>query len=171
MKKHTISLIACLLIPLAGVSSGETVEYVTVRSTADLNTSATDLIELVAHNQQMGHGRYIELEGWGSLPISGFIEYKGQMIPQPSKIGSKFTGVTQVRVSSTTIITLKITKNGATQSGATEAKVKVPTDATGDVQVVMESSEDGKTWVLAGPGPYPAKGSNLQFRIRIVTTQ
>ena len=35
----------------------------------------------------------------------------------------------------------------------------------------MESSEDGKTWVLAGPGPYPAKGSKLHFRIRIVTTQ
>ena len=55
--------------------------------------------------------------------------------------------------------------------GSSAAEVEVPADATGDVQVVMESSEDGETWVLAGPGPYPANGSKRKFRLRVVTSK
>ena len=59
-----------------------------------------------------------------------------------------------------------------TSTGSSSAaEVEVPADATGDVQVVMESSEDGETWVLAGPGPYPANGSKRKFRLRVVTSK
>ncbi len=64
-------------------------------------------------------------------------------------------------------MTYRITRNAA--GGGSSPAVKIPAGATGDVQVVMESSEDGRTWVLAGPGPYPANGPRRQFRLRVIS--
>ncbi len=65
------------------------------------------------------------------------------------------------------VVTYRITRNAA--GGGSSPAVKIPAGATGDVQVVMESSEDGTTWVLAGPGPYPANGNRRQFRLRVIS--
>ena len=70
-------------------------------------------------------------------------------------------------------LTYRITRAAAEAGGGgagaeAGSSVKIPEGATGDVQVVMESSEDGITWVLAGPGPYPANGTRRQFRLRII---
>ena len=84
----------------------------------------------------------------------------------PRKIQIQGTGTAGANV------TYRVTRNafGETSSPADAgAAVKIPAGATGDVQVVMESSEDGTTWVLAGPGPYPANGNRRQFRLRVIS--
>ena len=96
--------------------------------------------------------------------------FTNQVFYGPCKI--QFTGSSQspsVRPSLTYRINRAAAEAGGGGSGAEAgSSVKIPEGATGDVQVVMESSEDGITWVLAGPGPYPANGTRRQFRLRII---
>ena len=197
MKKHTASIIACLLIPLAGLCAGERVEYGTIFLDDDNNSGAVNipegvLFQVVGAASSNGEPVYTNIEregaGLGSKRIQnhiGIFRYQNsnKITPDAGWDKAALNGIVGPGVYSISrnngasgafILSYKLTyptTEDSSSTDTTEAEVEVPADATGDVQVVMESSEDGKTWVLAGPGPYPAKGSKLQFRIRIVTTQ
>jgi hypothetical protein len=56
---------------------------------------------------------------------------------------------------------------GSTQSIPSTAVV-IPTDATGPVQIVLESSQDLVNWVPALPGTYGAITTNRFFRVRAI---
>ena len=161
------------------VEEGETFEVLAYYLTGDISNyilvSAKDREPLTEPTDQWlddDEGSYanvrLKYDTWNKYQRPNLVFYGPCMIQLQTSYGNR------PRYSSFARVTYRInspTTEDSSSSDATEAKVKVPADATGDVQVVMESSEDGKTWVLAGPGPYPAKGSKLQFRIRIVTTQ
>jgi len=46
--------------------------------------------------------------------------------------------------------------------------VVIPTDATGPVNVILESSTDLVTWTAANPGTYGASTTKRFFRVRAV---
>lgn len=46
--------------------------------------------------------------------------------------------------------------------------VVIPTDATGPVDIVLESSPDLVNWTAALPGTYGASATNRFFRVRAV---
>lgn len=60
------------------------------------------------------------------------------------------------------------TENEAVLSAAAGSSVVIPTDATGPVQVIMESSTDLITWTAATPGTYGANTTKRFFRLRAV---
>ena len=62
----------------------------------------------------------------------------------------------------------RITPNVDTQSPQSSQTVVIPEDADGEVEIILESSNDLVTWVAANPGRYdPAVGPRF-FRIRAV---
>jgi hypothetical protein len=56
----------------------------------------------------------------------------------------------------------------ASNGGLPSTAVVIPTDATGPVQIVLESSTDLVNWNAASPGTYGATTSNRFFRVRAV---
>ena len=48
--------------------------------------------------------------------------------------------------------------------------VVIPTDANGNVQIILESSTDLVNWTAASPGEYNAATQNRFFRVRAVVT-
>ena len=55
------------------------------------------------------------------------------------------------------------------QAGTPSNAVVIPADATGPVQVVLESSTDLITWTGATPGSYGTSTTKRFFRVRAVT--
>jgi hypothetical protein len=54
------------------------------------------------------------------------------------------------------------------QSGVPANAVVIPTDATGPVQIVLESSSDLINWTSSLPGTYGSTYSNRFFRVRAI---
>ena len=54
----------------------------------------------------------------------------------------------------------------ATSTGIPSTAVVIPTNATGQVNIILESSTDLVTWVTATPGSYGAATQNRFFRVR-----
>mgnify|MGYP006284161643 CR=1 FL=1 len=61
------------------------------------------------------------------------------------------------------------TRSNISSSNSTPANaVVIPSDATGGVQIILESSTDLITWTQANPGTYGASTAKRFFRIRAV---
>jgi len=70
--------------------------------------------------------------------------------------------------SSTTGITYRLKDNISTTTTTPTSAVVIPTDATGPVNVILESSTDLVTWTAANPGTYGASTTKRFFRVRAV---
>ncbi len=66
------------------------------------------------------------------------------------------------------VISYRIRPNSSTSSSTPANAVVIPTDATGSVQIILESSTDLITWTQANPGTYGASTAKRFFRIRAV---
>ena len=82
-----------------------------------------------------------------------------------------FTGVTNISVSDSSgyvgALTFTVTTPTA-QSTIPANAVVIPTDATGPVQIVLESSSDLINWTSSLPGTYGSTYSNRFFRVRAI---
>ncbi|HEY5044185.1 MAG TPA: hypothetical protein VIK53_19615 [Verrucomicrobiae bacterium] len=81
-----------------------------------------------------------------------------------------FTGVTNISVSSyggVSALTFTIT-TPSVQSSIPANAVVIPTDATGPVQIVLESSSDLVNWTSSLPGTYGSTYTNRFFRVRAI---
>ncbi len=67
--------------------------------------------------------------------------------------------------------TFSITTPSQTQNYIPANAVVIPTDATGNVQIVLESSSDLVNWNAALPGTYGSTYSNRFFRVRVLAGQ
>jgi hypothetical protein len=83
-----------------------------------------------------------------------------------------FTGVTNISVatvSSGAVAALTFTITTPTvQSSIAANAVVIPTDATGPVQIVLESSSDLVNWTSSLPGTYGSTYTNRFFRVRAI---
>jgi hypothetical protein len=66
------------------------------------------------------------------------------------------------------IITYRIKNNISTTTTIPTSADVIPTDATGPVNVILESSTDLVTWTAANPGTYGASTTKRFFRVRAV---
>lgn len=57
---------------------------------------------------------------------------------------------------------------GTSPAGTPSTAVVIPTDASGPVQIILESSTDLISWNAASPGSYGASTANRFFRVRAV---
>jgi hypothetical protein len=65
-------------------------------------------------------------------------------------------------------ITYRLKDNASSTTTTPTSAVVIPTDATGPVNVILESSTDLVTWTQANPGTYGASTSKRFFRVRAV---
>lgn len=81
-----------------------------------------------------------------------------------------FTGVTNILVSAnSSVVALTFTVTTPTiQSYIPANAVVIPVDATGPVQIVLESSSDLINWTSSLPGTYGNTYSNRFFRVRAI---
>jgi hypothetical protein len=85
-----------------------------------------------------------------------------------------FTGVTNISVypktsAYTVALTFTITTpTASSQSSIPANAVVIPTDATGPVQIVLESSSDLVNWTSSLPGTYGSTYTNRFFRVRAI---
>lgn len=54
------------------------------------------------------------------------------------------------------------------ESYTPSAGVVIPSDATGPVNIIMESSADMVNWTMANPGTYGSSATNRFFRVRAI---
>ncbi len=74
---------------------------------------------------------------------------------------------------STTIkyVSYKLTRaSELAQSSTPVNTVVIPTDANGNVEIILESSTDLVNWTAASPGEYSSATQNRFFRVRAVVT-
>ena len=65
-----------------------------------------------------------------------------------------------------TFVTIQVKDNESQSSPSTA--VVIPTDATGPVNIILESSSDLVNWTSALPGTYGSSATNRFFRVRAV---
>ena len=101
--------------------------------------------------QDNGESGFISLNANANFPhnISG-----------PARIRSSDAG--------TYFLTLRLKDNIATTTTIPTSAVVIPTDATGPVNVILESSTDLVTWTQANHGTYGASTTKRFFRVRAV---
>jgi len=68
----------------------------------------------------------------------------------------------------TAVLTYRMKDNLSTTTTTPTSAVVIPTDATGPVNVILESSTDLVNWTQANPGTYGASTTKRFFRVRAV---
>jgi hypothetical protein len=66
------------------------------------------------------------------------------------------------------VVTYRLVDNISTTTTTPTSAVVIPTDATGQVKIVLESSTDLVNWTEANPGNYGASAYKRFFRVRAV---
>jgi hypothetical protein len=170
MNKFNFAVVVMVLIlGWSFKGSAQTVQYVTI----------------VATNFNGGTASYLPLQtnqivSWvgNASSVNVFMNFpSGATVPFLTTSGT-FTGLTNIIVSQAgngaipAVATFQIT----TPSSANVVSNYVPADAivipasaTGNVQIILESSPDLVNWTAASPGTYGASaGTNRFFRVRAV---
>ena len=95
----------------------------------------------------------------------------GEKIPIPKLAGPCTLRVKQLHLNSPVLITFAITRASPSPAATVPANAAViPEDASGQFQVVLESSTDTLTWTPAMPGQYGGSTQKRFFRTRIIKT-
>ena len=68
----------------------------------------------------------------------------------------------------TAVLTYRMKDNTSSSTTTPTSAVVIPTDATGPVKIILESSTDLVTWTEANPGTYGASTSKRFYRVRAV---
>jgi hypothetical protein len=116
---------------------------------------------------------------YGSIPNGPTINFQPFNLSQSvgsssqsaffSQISQTATGITNIQVSTgwaTFQITTPAAANVISNYVPADAIV-IPASATGNVQIILESSPDLMNWTAASPGTYGASdGTNRFFRVR-----
>ena len=161
---------AALAILLGGwsfIATAQTVQYVTLVTTNSLSVQYS-----VQTNQ------IVSLVGvYGNSAVRGsFTDGTTITLPIPSSGPFQmFTGLTNISLYAgniTLCATLQITTPAAANvvSNYVPADaIVIPTSATGNVQIILESSTDLLNWTAASPGTYGASSAtNRFFRVRAI---
>jgi len=97
---------------------------------------------------------------------SGFTLQPSYMLNGVQKFAGP--GVLMNQGSSPCGVTYRLVDNISSTTTTPTSSVVIPTDATGPVKIVLESSTDLVTWTEANPGTYGASTTKRFFRVRAV---
>lgn len=169
-----------IVLSLSFKGTAQTVQSVTIYSTNSITgfqypLQTNQIVSVVGYDWtdipnvygQLADGTTISLLPYVYSPNS--VAYFGSHIPQ---IVTGLTNVTILRRVNSGWVTLQIT----TPTGANVISnyvpadaIVIPTSATGNVQIILESSPDLVNWTAASPGTYGASSAtNRFFRVRAV---
>lgn len=127
-----------------------------------LTTSTTDIIEVTAHGQGSYGALQMTLPYTPSNGIMPSLSLDGE-----DRKGSIVTGVKSIMAAGVWV-TVKITTAETTTPTQPANVAVIPDDASGQYQVILESSVDMVTWNPVNPGNYGGNTPGRFFRTRIV---
>lgn len=118
----------------------------------------------------------VQLTGFASAqpPLYGDFQFQGKVSRLALQYYVPYTGLTNVHVDvwgTAAEVTLSITTPTPTTTVVSNYvpadAIVIPASATGNVQIILESSPDLVNWTAASPGTYGASaGTNRFFRVR-----
>jgi hypothetical protein len=179
MKINSISVAVFLLIfGCSFKATAQTVQYVTLyAATTNMPVQTNQVISVVGYDWiyqpsllgNLPDGTVINL-----TPISSKINLGSSSVQTiSSQIPQIVTGLTNITLSAlsgwaTFQITTPASANVVSNYVPADAIV-IPASATGNVQIILESSTDLVNWTAASPGTYGASSAtNRFFRVRAV---
>ena len=178
MKKSIPLILLLCVLAFSFQSAAQTVQYVTLYAfpgSTNLAVQANQLISVAGYDWQenpqinatMANGSFITLNPIGNTFNVSF----DQNVLTSSSIPEMATGLTNIEVVAgwaTFKITTPVTASVITNYVPADAIV-IPASATGNVQIILESSPDLVNWTAAQPGTYgPSAATNRFFRVRAV---
>lgn len=83
-------------------------------------------------------------------------------------VGPSTVSIVGTFANSAARLTYKISDNSSVSPSVPSTAVVIPADASGTVNIVLESSTDLVTWTAALPGSYGSSTSKRFFRVRAV---
>ena len=126
-----------------GIPAGKTMEVISMTGSVQLNVA-------------FGNANYTgNFDGYAYAPLS-----TGSLVG-PATILAESTGGFR-------LVTFRLKDNTSTTQTVPTSAVVIPTDATGPVDVILESSTDLVNWTQANPGTYGASTTKRFFRVRAV---
>lgn len=173
--KKILSLSIIFLLSLAGLKvAAQSTQYVTIFGSSAPGGKPGVLP--LATNQVVS---YLGYGGIGSVGIIGYAPNGASFAI--SSNGSTFTGLTNITVTQHATVystndpiaaTFQITVPAGANSVSNNVPggtAVIPANATGNVQIILESSSDLANWTAANPGIYSAtSATNRFFRVRAV---
>lgn len=166
--KTTLALFLFALM----ASTAAAVEYVTLTNKTRTKTvKPTDLIEIVGSTIFTNQGRIVaKLEFADESTYEIWLAGNGGGIINPPK-GNKFTGITSItNKSDDGAITLKITSAQEINAVTPSAVLVLPEGATGNFDVIIESSSDLVKWVPFFSQTVNSDEKQKFFRTRVTKT-
>jgi hypothetical protein len=165
-------LTIAIALTLTFLSAGRAQEWKLMlarpNATASVTVPAGHLIEfgsIRANTNGAGSSQTIDFGNGAIVTITnatGPIE-EGRRYAGPVTITQSVSGGTSNFVANTYRIT-----NTTSVSAIPSNAVVIPSNASGDVQIVLESSSDLITWTAALPGTYNSSTQNRFFRVRAI---
>jgi hypothetical protein len=186
MKTRFLCGFAVLFLYVIAPASAQTTQYATITAVNNLPLQPNQLVTLIGYDwgditSSVGSLQFPIITGTianGSpinlTPFSIVGSAPGSYNLLSAQTPQSATGLTNIRVGNVGWATFKI----ETPATATVVSNYVPADAivvpasaTGNVQIILESSPDLVNWTAANPGTYGASaGTNRFFRVRAVAT-
>jgi hypothetical protein len=175
MKLLSLLLISFSLL-CASLSAAE-YGFLTIADQEGLVLNAGDLIEFLGGDDnkdsnaiiiRLSTGVNVTIDG-SNLGLSRYGNTNG-LTHLGTDSSKSFVGPCTI-TTSLNYIAYKLTRaSEIAQSSTPVNTVVIPTDANGDVEIILESSVDLVNWTAATPGQYSAATENRFFRIRAVET-
>lgn len=168
---------ALVLTALASLTlTASAVEYVTLTPTStSKNVAAGDLIELVGTNMNNnGLAVSLALNFADGASVALVLRGKENGLAFADMKGNFFTGLTNVTLNapggSNVCATLKITPAEEISVAAPGTVVVVPESITGDLSLVVDSSDDLVNWSQIHSQAINTETDSKFFRLRIIKT-
>jgi hypothetical protein len=181
MKANFLDLVTALALCSMARAGAQPCQYVTIQAGASYAVLTNQVITLVGYDwifqpNVLGffqNGAYTLLN-----PLASTSGVHGNSYPAPIAT-QMFTSLTNVQVQSTSSGNGSATLKIETPVVACVVSNYVPADAivipasvTGNVQIILESSQDLVNWTAANSGTYGASaGTNRFFRVRAAVNQ
>jgi hypothetical protein len=159
---------------VATVPSGGGTGY----STQEIDLAASDSAEILSQ-----HNEYSQFAPTGVvevntkvLPINLFwklfdtnpVQIHGVTYAGPAKIKAAVINADAGSAGKVGLLTVRVTRANAIPTVTPLNAAVIPSDATGNFSVILESSTDMVTWTPANPGSYSSTIQKRFFRVRIV---
>lgn len=178
MKKLNAIHLTLLIICLAAANPPARAQTVTlVNSNGVVNSHSSfdcSTNQVITVNSFIGYFGEATISFYDGLKITMRCSQYGVVASGSAPIvfngSAVFTGVTNIVVDSfTEVAALTFTVTTPTPQSMIPANaVVIPSDATGPVQIVLESSSDLINWTSSLPGTYGNTHSNRFFRVRAI---
>jgi hypothetical protein len=184
MKTKTFSAFAALALCVAVSATAQTTQYVTLQAGGSFPVQTNQLISVIGYDWgdiisssrtgvwgQFSNGSEINLIPYSTSTTTGGLAQIPQIVTGMTNIFVTSSGQALYPVGWATFQITTPTVTTVVSNYIPADAIVIPASATGNVQIILESSPDLVNWTAASPGTYGASaGTNRFFRVRAAMT-